>query len=279
MVQNSDEITENGFALKRGYLTIKRDFTDKITGKFTADICSSDEDLDASGAALKVKYAYLEFADLVPFGKNKLQTGLIKSYFGGSPDYRGIIVDPAFVIKEGIIPSVDYGIAFLGANGIFKYVFEITNSEGYKNSGSNIDVNPAYLIDMKLKPSDFVSVGTSYITKTDFDAATVLADFSFGKFESRVEYVQKTINSENETGYSVTPALNLGKLQLTGRYDVWTDSHKRIVAGINWRIHKSKKSSIRLQTNLERTIDDISKTHKDYLYFQFEWTFASVIGR
>jgi hypothetical protein len=157
-------------------------------------------------------------------------------------------------------------------------VLEIINSEGYKNSGSNIDVNPAYLVDMRLKALNFASVGASCIAKTDFDAVTVLADFSFGKFETRVEFVQKTIDSESETGYSVTPALNLNKFQLTGRYDVWQDNHKRIVAGVNWKIYKSEKSGIRLQTNFERAIDDLTDTYQDYFFAQFEWSFASVLG-
>ena len=276
--QADDEITENGFALKRGYLTIKQTFTDKIKGRFTTDICSSDEDLDASGASLKVKYAYLEFADLLPLGKNKIQAGLIKSYFGGSPDYKGIIVDPAFVIKERIIPSVDYGVAYLGSNGIVNYVLEIVNGEGYKNSGSNVDTEPAFIGDVKVKASRIFSFGGSYLTKKEFDAVSGLVDFKFGKFDARFEFVQKTIDSENETGYSVTPALNLSKFQLTGRYDCWQDSHKRIVAGVNWKLHKSEKSTIRLQTNLERTINDIAETHKDYLFVQLEWSFASVLG-
>ncbi len=274
----SDDLIENGFALKRGYLTVKQTFTEKIKGRFTTDISSSDEDFDAGGSGLKVKYAYLEFADLFPFGKNKLQAGLIKNYFGGSPDYIGIIVDPAFVVQEGIVASVDYGAAFSGSKGIFNYILEIVNGEGYTNCGSKIDTKPVFIGDLKTFPAEFISLGTSYLSNNEFDAISVLTDLKIDKFETRIEFIQKTIETENETGFSITPALNLNKIQLTGRFDSWENDHQRMVAGINWNLHNKDKNAIILQTNVERAFDKINNTHKDYFYLQFVWMFARNLG-
>ena len=273
----ADDLSENGFALKRGYLTIKQTFTEKISGRFTTDICSSDEDDDAAGAGLKVKYAYLDFADLIPFGKNNLQFGLIKNYFGGSPDYKGIIVDPAFVVQERIVPSVDYGVLFTGSKSIFKYTLQVMNSEGYKFSGTNVDTKPAFIGDLRINPAKSITIGTSYLSKNEFDALSILSDLKFWKIDARIEFVQKMIDSESESGFSITPALSLNKIQLTSRYDSWEKDHSRIVAGVNWDIHKQGKNLVQLQMNLEREFDETNDTHKDYLYLQFVWMFAKVL--
>ncbi|MEJ2356368.1 MAG: hypothetical protein P8Y62_10840, partial [candidate division WOR-3 bacterium] len=103
------ELNESVFSLERGYFRVEPTFNDKIKGRFNIDLFSDDDALD--GAGLKLKYAYLDFSEVLPIPESKISAGLIKHYFGTIYDWEYISIQKALEDKEGVASSTDYGFA------------------------------------------------------------------------------------------------------------------------------------------------------------------------
>jgi len=136
------EINESAFSLERGYFRVEPMFNDKIKGRFNIDLFSDDAALD--GAGLKLKYAYLDFSEVLPIPESKISVGLIKHYFGTVYDWEYISIEKALEDKEGVASSTDYGFALYGyiPNGYGEYAISVLNGEGYKKIGDDLDKEP-----------------------------------------------------------------------------------------------------------------------------------------
>jgi hypothetical protein len=299
--RESGEFTERYFSLGRGYLRIEPKFTDRIKGRFNVDFFSDDDALD--GAGLKLKYAYLDFKELIPIPESKVTAGLIKSYFGTIYDWNYITIQKALEDKEKVTSSTDYGMALYGylPEGYGEYAISVLNGEGYKKTGSDVNLNPAYQANVRLIPIPGVTIGGSVrYEDVSFDPDTSISNLvyagvghlAFGPFEVWGEYLVKDLEETKSQGFMVMPIVKLGKLSgvdvdLVGRYDNWdanadvdNDGHSRIIAGFNWNILRDAKGKpqVLLQVNGERTTyEDASKDPVDKLMMQLRWAFSTKI--
>lgn len=104
----------NEFLLKRGYLTIAKKFSDKLSGRITQDI-SVDREGDGEGdVELRLKYVYLQykFGDFYLFTDATLKAGLAPRAWTDFEQsinaYR--LQGPMFFERAGMLSSADYGI-------------------------------------------------------------------------------------------------------------------------------------------------------------------------
>ncbi len=308
---DGNTIEQNEFALKRGYLRLEPQFTDNIKGRFNIDLFSDEDGLD--GAGLKLKYAYIDFNKiLIP--EAKFTFGLMKNYFATIYDWDYTTIQKALEDKEKVIASTDYGMGIYGyiPNGFGEYSVQIINGEGYKKTGGDIDINPAFIGNIRIIPFvGFTLGGSAYYSKkgllnkdelldtTLSDTTTlsyaVVTKVAFGPFYIWGEYLSKNIDGDNAMGYMVMPVIKLGKIipidiDIIGRYDSWDknteatsidDSHKRITVGFNLNILRDAKNAplLLLQTNWERTMyEDITQDPKDLIMVQLRWKFSHKIN-
>ncbi len=251
------EMRQNFFSLERGYVGLEAKFTDNIKGRFTVDIFSTDALKD--GAGLKLKYAYLDFSNLIPVPDMKLTVGLQKVYFGSIYDWDYTMIGKAPTDEYKLANSADYGISLNGylPEGWGEYALGVYNGEGYKNWGANLKNNTemSLLGNLRLTPIPGLTVGGSIMTNsseretlinTGADNAAYhsrfLADgllrYAYGPLSVSGEYMSSTVEYPNvaggakdytATGLMLMPVLSLrnwlgADLQLTGRYDRWDET-------------------------------------------------------
>ena len=179
-----NEVNESKFTLERGYFRIEPTITDKIDGRFNLDFFS--DETSTTGGGVRVKYAYLNFKDVLPIGESKISAGIIQHYFGFGYDWEYITIEKVLEEVEGVAKSADYGIAFCGnfpgSKGI--YVVSVYNGEGYTVTGSDLDVTPELLGNLRLTLIPGFTFGGSVLYFTDADklAAIGLGHFSKGPF-------------------------------------------------------------------------------------------------
>ncbi len=301
---NGSTVEESEFALKRGYLRLEPQFTDNIKGRFNIDLFSDDDGLD--GAGLKLKYAYIDFSKII-IPEAKFTFGLMKNYFATIYDWDYTTIQKALEDKEKVIASTDYGMGIYGyiPNGFGEYSLQIINGEGYKKTGGDIDINPAFIGNLRIIPfAGFTIGGSAYYTKSGLlnkdelldttlnDTTTlsyaIVTKVAFGPFYIWGEYLSKNIDGDNAMGYMIMPVLQLGRIMpididIIARYDSWDkntestsidDSHQRITAGFNVNILRDAKNKplLFLQTNWERTMyEDAAKDPKDIVMIQLRW--------
>ena len=299
--RESGEFIERYFSLERGYLRIEPKFTDRIKGRFNLDFFSDDDALD--GAGIKLKYAYLDFKELIPIPESKVTVGLIKSYFGTIYDWNYITIQKALEDKEKVISSTDYGIALYGyiPQGYGEYAISVLNGEGYKKTGGDVNLNPAYQANIRLIPIPGVTIGGSIrYEDVSFDPDTTISNLVYagvghivvGPLELWGEYLVKDLEEIRSQGFMAMPIVKLKKLtfldvDLVGRYDVWDknidvddDGHSRITGGLNWNILRNAKNRplIMLQANWERTMyEEEGKNPEDLYLIQLRWSFSTKI--
>lgn len=252
---NSSSIRSNFFSLERGYLGLEAKFTDNIKGRFTADLFSTDALKD--GAGLKLKYAYLDFANLMPVKDMKLTVGLHKVYFGTIYDWDYSLIGKAPTDEYKLASSADYGVSLSGylPSGFGDYALGIYNGEGYKAYGDNLkdNINPAFLANLRLTPVAGLTLGASAMSNSsqreeDIDTGATnaayqelmlldgMARYARGPFSITAEYLSKTADHPGDAtrdysanGLSVIPSLSLrnfvgSDIQLIGRYDRWDET-------------------------------------------------------
>lgn len=300
------EIEKSMFGIKRGYFRWNHYFTDKIESRVNVDIFSSDKEEYPDGAGLKLKYAYLNFKDIVKDGN--LTIGLKKCYFGLIYDWKYPTIQKCLESKEKVIASADYGISFNGdlPNGYGEYALGIANGEGYKKYGTNVNKNPAFLANLRVIPIPGITIGGSFLyeqsglldeKKTEYDQRLLYAGMSriaFGFLDIWLEYLMADRgpkdNITKSAGFMVMPILSLKKLvgvdvDLVARVDRWDkntekpeDAHTRVITGFNWHLLRREKGKIGvvLQVNWERTsYEDPEKDLKDAVMAQLRWEFAA----
>ena len=294
------ETKKSEFALKRGYLRLDHKFSDNIKGRVNLDFFSSDKDVH--GAGTKLKYAYLDFKKIIPIPETKLTVGLLKSYFGTIYDWKYITIQKALEDKEKVVSSTDYGLSLFGyfPKGFGEYAVSILNGEGYKKTGSEINIKPAYLANLRVIPIPGVTLGGSVLYEergTEYDKRLLYAGVvrtAFGPLDIWSEYLMaergEFNNPTKSVGFMVMPILKLANLtgadvELVARYDKWdkdtdieNDAHSRVTGGFNWYIQRRAKGkpAVMLQANYEKTsYEDSNKDPKDNLMVQLRWEFAS----
>lgn len=162
--QKDGKTIYNQFSFDRGYLTFEPKLDDKIKGRFTLDFFSSDKYND--GAGIKVKYGFLQFAELVPIKESNLEIGLVKNYFGLVYDWTYPVIEKSLEDKEKVAASVDYGVAFTGylPQGFGEYAIGLYNGEGYTKTQSKVNKNFAPLFNLRLTPIAGITLGGSVVS-------------------------------------------------------------------------------------------------------------------
>lgn len=288
------ELNESVFGLERGYFRVEPTFNDKIKGRFNIDLFSDDDALD--GAGLKLKYAYLDFSEVLPIPESKISAGLIKHYFGTIYDWEYISIQKALEDKEGVASSTDYGLALYGylPGGYGEYAVSVLNGEGYKKTGGDLDKEPEIAANLRVIPIPGFTLGGSVLYENDESerlAYAGVAHFSKGPFELWGEYLVSDMNEITGSGFMVMPIIKLKRMagidvDILGRFDMWDgntdaddDGHMNITAGLNWNLVRDEKGApmVFLQLQGERTMfEDDAIEDIDKLMAQLQWTFSNV---
>lgn len=288
---SDDNFNKSEIAVKRGYLRLEPEFSENIDGRFNLDFFSDND--GQSGAGLKLKYVYLNFKDFLPLPDAVIKAGLIKHYFGNIYDWEYRTVAKALEDYTGVASSADYGAAILGGlpGNYGKYAFSLTNGEGYKMTGSDIDMNPEFLFNLRLEPVSGIEVGGSVLYEGNFVdsisekryAYAGIAGFSSGPVEILGEYLFSREDNLRGHGFMIMGIFALSdKYEFVGRYDNWdpnssieNNDETRIIGGINWNIvpHKDGGNKIVLQLQGEKNED------RNRLLAQIKWKFSNFLTK
>jgi hypothetical protein len=291
---SAGEFNENVFSLERGYFRIEPTFSDKVKGRFNVDFFSDDDALD--GAGLKLKYAYLDFSEVLPIPESKISVGLIKHYFGTIYDWEYISIQKSLEDKEGVASSTDYGLALYGylPGDYGEYAVSVLNGEGYKKTGGDLDKEPEIAANLRVIPVPGITIGGSVLYEPDESdrlAYTGVGHFSKGPFELWGEYLVQNMNDITGSGFMVMPIFKLKSMtgidvDVLGRFDMWEgntdvddDGHMNITAGLNWNLARNEKAApmVFLQIQGERTIFEVDALDDiDKLMAQLQWKFSNV---
>lgn len=270
-----DKTSKNYFSLERGYLGLETTFSASTKARFTVDMFSSDathqypadaampidslKNASIDGAGLKLKYGYVDFANLLPVPDLNLTVGLQKTYFGTIYDwnYTGIEKAPTDLYK--VVNSSDYGVTLNGfvPHGLGEYALGVYNGEGYKKVGGSLadNISFAYLANLRLTPMPGITLGGSFMANSAGREKALSGDAANSKYEEQslydglgrlaygpvdlwLEYIGKdvkfphnAVNDYTATGISIMPVVSLNSmldlpLELIGRYDRWDESDR-----------------------------------------------------
>ena len=294
------ETEKSAFSLERGYFRLEPTFTDKIKGRFNLDFFASDKYSD--GAGMKLKYAYIQFSDIIPIPESNLSAGLDKIYFGTVYDWDYVTIEKALEDKEKVTSSADYGLFFSGLipNGYGEYAISLINGEGYSKAGSKVNINPSPVVNLRLIPLTGVTFGGSILyekagfldtAKTEYDKRMVyagVARFAFGPLDAWFEYLAQDYAGKKSNGFMIMPVLRFVKpLDIVFRFDNWdpntdndNDAYRTLIGGFNWNIlHDSNGvPSLFVQTNWQRKMyEDSEKDPVDALMVQLRWKFSNTL--
>jgi len=309
--QMSDgEVTKNEMAFKRGYFRLEPKFNENIMGRFNLDFFSDDDNKVADGAGLKIKYAYLDFSNFIPFKDSKLTIGLMQTYFGTIYEwsYPTIEGDPSDIYK--FVSSTDFGLGFSGEipNGFGSYNLGVYNGEGYKKVGEDINTDMNYVVNLRINPINEVTLGGSYMfrSENDVDAddreeynlMVGIGKFAFGNFTLLAEYLQKVKSTPNVDDVdavttdviSILPVYKINdKIELLARYDIYdpntnndNDIENTIIAGLNYHIMRDANHAPKLfvQTNYKLTqFESDNEEDVQEILVQLRWIFSEIINK
>ncbi|MCK5051300.1 MAG: hypothetical protein KAS53_06165 [Candidatus Cloacimonetes bacterium] len=310
--QMSDgEVTKNEMALKRGYFRLEPKFSEDIKGRFNLDFFSDDDNKVADGAGLKIKYAYLDFNNLLPIKDSKLTIGLMQTYFGTIYEwnYTTIEGDPSDIYK--FVSSTDFGFGVSGKipNEFGSYNLAIYNGEGYKNVGKNINTDMNFAANFRITTFNSVILGGSYMYRTEknsdadnreeYNLIAGIGKFAFGDFTVLAEYLYKvkslpnTDSEEDNVKSSVITIMPVYKIndkfELLARYDIYdpdkdadNDVENTIIAGLNYHIMRDANNAPKLfvQTNYKITqYEADNEEDVQEILVQLRWIFSEVINK
>jgi len=283
------ELIKNEMALKRGYLRLEPKFGSNISGRFNLDFFSDDDAGD--GAGIKLKYAYLDFSNLLPVKDLKFTVGLMKTYFGTiySWNYTTIEKDPSDKYK--FVSSTDYGFGLSGyfPNGFGTYQAAVYNGEGYKKTGDELNKDMNFLGNIRVIPIPGITVGGSFMMKTakdseipdsqgnmidnpereEFTQFAVIGNFAYGNVKILSQYLNQTKSTPNINGsddvvktvISLMPTYKINnKIDLVARYDLYDpnsdvddDGKSLMLFGANYHLMRDAKNKPKLmiQANYE----------------------------
>ncbi len=291
---------KNQLYVPRGYFSIEPVFTENIKGRLTLDFVSSKD--GDEGALVRLKYAYIDFSNLF-FKKNSINFGLVKNFFGFLYDYDYPVIETEFADKEKVKSSADYGLSLNGYffRDLFFYALSITNGEGYKKTDTQVDLNPAFLFNMRFYPFKDLFVGGSidYENKGLIHTDTLNADSIKVSYVALLKYRQKfltlwfehlsqKIDNIKSKGISGILVLNFYKIndfpfEIVLRNDLWDedietnyDVYNRTIVGTSF--NKFKEHNIFIQLNFDRTFfEDGIKAPLNSISFQIKWRFDNIL--
>jgi hypothetical protein len=284
------EVLENELAVERGYFRLEPKFGDNISGRFNLDFFSYD---GGDGAGIKMKYAYLDFSNLIPIKNSKLTVGLMKTYFAGIYEYEYTVIEKDPSDKYKFVSSTDYGFGLSGyfPQGLGTYNLAVYNGEGYKKTGSGLNKDLNFAANLRFTPIVGVTLGGSYMKKTvkdseiedeagemidnpdreEYDLMAGILKLAYGPVKIYSQYLMKTksmpnldgVDDINSSVISIMPEFKVNnKFDIVGRFDMYDrdtdqddDAENTIIAGFNYHIMKDAKNSPKLfvQTNYEIT--------------------------
>ena len=217
LTRSSGMTTSNYFSFERGYLRFEPTFTDKIKGRFNLDFFSSDKYND--GAGLKVKYAYMEFAQLIPIKESKVTVGIDKTYFGIIYDWEYPVIDKALEDKQGVVSSADYGITFSGyiPKGFGEYAIALYNGEGYTKTMSKVNKNVAPVFNLRISPIAGVTLGGSFLIDKPGFLGLISKTSSGSGNTLRAESLWKNV-FDKRMAYAGVTKLAFGPVEIWGEY-------------------------------------------------------------
>ncbi|MBN1327177.1 MAG: hypothetical protein JW996_04440 [Candidatus Cloacimonetes bacterium] len=311
------EVQKNGFSLERGYFRLEPVFSSKIKGRFNLDFFSSSKSTDTDGAGIKLKYAYLDFSELIPLKNSKVTVGLMKTYFGTIYDWNYTTIDKDPSDKYGFVSSTDYGVGFSGylPSGFGTYDVAVYNGEGYKKAGSNINKDMNFAGNIRLIPIVGVTIGGSYMMKTKNDSEiddgegnmidnpdreeyalmAGVGKFAFGPVSILAQYLNKVKSKPNVDSYddvtstviSVMPVFKVNNsFDIIARYDIYDpntdaddDGSNTIIAGVNYNIKRNSKNSpvLFVQANYETTTFEDDSDAVNQIMLQLRWKFSETM--
>ncbi len=290
-----NDVSMSKFTLERGYFRIEPTITDKIDGRFNLDFFS--DETSTTGGGVRVKYAYLNFKDVLPIPESKISIGIIQHYFGFGYDWEYVTIEKVLEEVEGVAKSADYGIAFCGNLPSNKGIYSVSvyNGEGYTVTGSDLDDTPELLANLRLTLIPGFTFGGSVLHITDASkfAAIGLARFYKGPFELRGEYLFQDKEDVKSSGFMIMPIFSLKELMnvdvdIVGRFDMWDlntdivdDGHKRIIGGLNWNVVRDEKSKpqVVLQIQGQRIIYESVTPDVNLLMVQLRWSFSNTFAQ
>ncbi len=300
MFIENNSIIKSDFSLARGYFRIDHKFNNYISGRFNLDFFSSDNAID--GASIKLKYAYLKFNTNI---NSNIYFGLTKTYFGTIYSWDYITIDKALEDKNKIVSSADYGIVYEQKlpRKIGEIYFQLINGEGYKATDSNINIKPAYLMNITLNPISMFSITTSGIyeksgildtIKTNYDerrAYSINGNISLTYFEIMFQWLYGKKDTVESQGYMIVPIVHLNNLigkdiEFVGRYENYdkniainNDAYSMIMLGLNYYILRraQNKPAVMIQINGARKTNE-DNSYEDNIEMQIRWEFKSTIN-
>jgi len=120
-VEEESDITTNEFLLKRGYVTVKKNFNQYLSARITQDI-SVDQEGDGRGdIEMKLKYGYVQysFGGWTTFTDNSVEFGLVHrpwlDFEQKINSYR--VQGKMFLERFEVLRSADYGLTLAGLFG------------------------------------------------------------------------------------------------------------------------------------------------------------------
>jgi len=287
-VMEDGEVTKNEMAVKRGYFRLEPKFGNNIKGRFNVDFFSDDIN---DGVGIKLKYAYLDFSNLLPIKDSKMTVGLMKTYFGTIYDWNYTTIDKDPSDKYKFVSSTDYGMGISGylPSGFGTYAVAVYNGEGYKKTTGDINKDMNFVGNIRVTPIAGITVGGSYMMKTkndsevddgtgtmidnpdreEYSMIASVGKFAFGPVSVLAQYLNKVkslpnvdgADDVNTTVLSVIPTFKVNKtFDLVTRYDMYDpdtdtddDGYNTIVAGFNYHLMKDSKNKPKLfvQTNYQ----------------------------
>lgn len=317
---NDGEVIKNEMALKRSYFRIEPKFSENIKGRFNLDFFSDDGEIDindsttvntGNGVGLKLKYAYVDFGNMLPIKDSKITVGLMQTYFGTIYEwsYPTIEGDPSDKYK--FVSSTDFGFGISGKipNSFGSYALAVYNGEGYKKVGDNINTDMNYAANLRVTPIAGVTFGGSYMFRSENDSdddnreecnlIAGIGKFAFGPFNLLAEYLYKikslpNANPEKDNKKSsvitIIPVYKItDKIELLARYDIYDpdieaddDIENTIIAGFNYFIMQDAKNKPKLfiQTNYQLTqYETDNKKDVQEILVQLRWIFSEIINK
>ena len=311
------EVTKNEMALKRGYFRLEPKFGNNIKGRFNVDFFSDEDGLD--GAGLKIKYAYLDFSNMLPIKDSKITIGLMKTYFGTIYDWDYTTIDKDPSDKYKFVSSTDYGMGITGylPNGFGTYALAAYNGEGYKKTAGDINKDMNFVGNIRVTPIQGITVGGSYMMKTkndsevndgtgtmidnpdreEYSLVAGVGKFAFGPVSLLTQYLIKDKNKPNVDGYekvnstviSLMPVYKVNNsFDLVARYDMYDpdtdtddDGYNTIVAGFNYHLMKDSKNKPKLfvQTNYQVKQFENDDDDVSEIMVQLRWIFSETINK
>ena len=272
------------FALKRAYLRINHSFSDRVSARFNLDFFSSERYPD--GAGVKVKYAYVQFKDLL-IPHSRFTWGLVKTYFGTVYEWDYTCMEKAPEDLYHAVSSTDYGLSLSGSfpGEYGEYAVFLLNGEGYRKTGRDVDLSPASGVHLRITPIYGITLGGSLIYEPPVDTlpyelyAAGVVKIRKDPVSITGEYLYTEENGEAKQGFMAMFFFNLKKLvkkdlQFVLRWDRWNEENL-LFSGLNWYILRREKGKpgIVLQTAWERKPEKM----KDRFMFQIRWEFATKI--